>query len=362
MKIIVSSILLTFLFLISTEELQAQQQIIATLAGATTNDGFLVQDNTNSPLLRVRGDGMVGIRTANPTVTLTIDGASGERTLIQAGNSSLANGPEIQLGVDDNGNAFIQPNHATGSPSQDLILNSSNAGTIETVLTLKGGGNVGIGTEIPDASAILELSSTTQGILIPQMTKEQRKDIVSPATGLLVFQTNETQGFYYYTGTEWNIIGSSSAPLEIGDYHEGGIIFYLDGTGEHGLISATTDQSTGIQWTDGSYVVTGATGTAVGTGQSNTTTIVSVQGAGNYAAKICDDLVLNSYSDWFLPSKDELNLMYQQRTVIGGFSTSYYWSSSEYDIDDAWAQGFNIGDQNYGSKGTSLYVRAIRQF
>ena len=117
-----------------------------------------------------------------------------------------------------------------------------------------------------------------------------------------------------------------------------------------------------MQWYNGSYVTTGATGTAVGAGQANTTKIVATQGAGNYAAKLCDDLVLNGYSDWFLPSKDELNLLYQQRSVVGGFSSYNYWSSTEGINDGESFQSFSNGWQYGTNKYGALYVRAVRGF
>jgi len=68
-------------------------------------------------------------------------------------------------------------------------------------------GNVGVGTAgATSASSILEARSTTKGVLIPRMTKAQRDAIVSPATGLLIFQTNSTPGFYYYGGTAWTAV------------------------------------------------------------------------------------------------------------------------------------------------------------
>lgn len=118
--------------------------------------------------------------------------------------------------------------------------------------------------------------------------------------------------------------------IGIGKNYQGGIIFYVDGTGAHGLIAAPTDQSDGIQWYNGSYIDTGATATAVGTGLANTKKIVTAQGTGSYAAKLCFNLVIGAYSDWYLPSKDELNLMYQNiglgaaapLTNVGGFSSA----------------------------------------
>ena len=158
--------------------------------------------------------------------------------------------------------------------------------------------------------------------------------------------------------------------LAVGTYYQGGIIAYLDNTKQHGLIAAPEDQSTGIQWYNGSYIDTGATGTIIGAGKSNTTAIVQAQGLGVYAAKLCDDLVLNGYSDWFLPSKDELNMLYQNRDLIGGFNTSYgsdsyYWSSSEINNNNAWYQSlFNGVQYNYYdyTKNSAYRVRAVRAF
>jgi hypothetical protein len=161
--------------------------------------------------------------------------------------------------------------------------------------------------------------------------------------------------------------------LAIGQKYKGGIIFYLDSTKLHGLVAApkdilysTTGQSLGVQWYNGSFTTTNATGTAIGTGKANTAAIIANQGAGVYAAKLCDDLVVGVYKDWYLPSKDELSLMYtnigQGVTNSGGFVSHDYWSSSEYDYGDAWYQYFYDGGQNGGSKGLTLYVRAVRTF
>jgi Protein of unknown function (DUF1566) len=162
-----------------------------------------------------------------------------------------------------------------------------------------------------------------------------------------------------------------AAELSLGKRYGGGIVFYVDSTGKHGLIAAPTDQSTGLQWyNDGFYSNANADNNAVGKGRSNTAAIVKSQGVGFYAASLCDRLVLNKYSDWFLPSKDELALMYKNigkaakapLANVGKFAARIYWSSSEYDTETAWYQSFADGSQNTYDKYGGFYIRAVRAF
>ena len=156
--------------------------------------------------------------------------------------------------------------------------------------------------------------------------------------------------------------GNGDNNLAIGQSYQGGIIVYLDSTGQHGLIVATADQSEGIQWYNGSYMVTGATGTAIGTGLTNTNTIIAAQGSGSYAASIARDYNGGGYTDWFLPSKDELNQLYENKTTNMGFTDYPYWSSTEIDIVNGWYQDFNGGYQYDSYKEYTKPVRAVRAF
>jgi hypothetical protein len=137
-------------------------------------------------------------------------------------------------------------------------------------------------------------------------------------------------------------------------------------TGEtHGLIAAATDQSTGIKWWNGTNVTTNATGTAIGTGSANTTTIIGIQGNAtgtNYAANLCRNYQGGGYTDWYLPSKDELNKLYINRNYIGGFVNNYYWSSTEDNVSLAWGQDFGNGSRYNGYKSGKCNVRAVRAF
>jgi hypothetical protein len=163
-------------------------------------------------------------------------------------------------------------------------------------------------------------------------------------------------------GTSYgNQVSFTTATFYIGQSFGGGIIFYIDSTGLGGLISATSDQSSAAQWgCEG--VLVNATGSSIGTGQTNTMLIVNNCSAQGIAAKICNDLVLNGYSDWFLPSIDELYQMSNQNNIIGGFTNSYYWSSTE--TNSTIAFYLLVGESIIfaANKSYNYKVRAIRAF
>jgi len=157
-----------------------------------------------------------------------------------------------------------------------------------------------------------------------------------------------------------NDIKYEGGRLAIGDSYQGGIIFYLELGG--GLIAAPSDQSTGAQWGCYGTYITGADGTAIGTGNQNTIDIEAGCTTAGTAADICANLTLGGYSDWFLPSKDELNQMYLNKAVIGGFTNYFYWSSTEGDSNYAWRQNLSNGSQSYRNKNYTNGVRAVRAF
>ena len=155
--------------------------------------------------------------------------------------------------------------------------------------------------------------------------------------------------------------------LKIGDFHEGGIVAYLlhpvhpdyDPYVQKGLICSPNDFSP-VQWWNGSYIETGATDESYGAGPSNTTTIVAAQGPGTYAAKICDDLVLNGYEDWYLPSLWEMTAMRYNKDIIGNFNGETYWTSTEGSFYNAFVVKISWNAAGTQNKSMSFAFRPIR--
>ena len=173
--------------------------------------------------------------------------------------------------------------------------------------------------------------------------------------------------------------------VTIGDNYQGGIIFYIfeekdNGyvAGEvHGLIAAAEDQTStdGAEWGCYESEIQGSDATTLGSGAQNTADILSGCSQNGIAAKLTTDykVIIEgvTYDDWFLPSKDELNLLYLNKDAVGNFSSnSYYYSSTEFDKWNAWCQymeydldnNYKSGFQNDELKIFTFRVRAIRAF
>lgn len=177
-----------------------------------------------------------------------------------------------------------------------------------------------------------------------------------------------------------SVLFPSTAGLAIGDAYQGGKVAYILVSGDpgydaavtKGLIAATIDQSSGIIWSIADKQTTsvpgGAVATAFGTGQANTSAIVAQNGEGiTYAAGLCDaytntDTGTGVYSDWYLPSRDELNKLYLNYEFIDDLGGNYYWNSSEFNASNALTCHTTAGYQTAFSKSATRPVRAVRSF
>lgn len=165
----------------------------------------------------------------------------------------------------------------------------------------------------------------------------------------------------------------------VGDFAQGGVVFWVDETGRHGLACAIVDQSADISWYNGSNTNTEALGDGAFSGEMNTMLIIANQGTStaDYAAGVCSRYNYSqggvTYGDYYLPSKYELNLMYLNKLAIDATATANggsafvgggqaYWSSTEEGSDYAWRQYIDDGTQGYMFKYITYRVRAIRAF
>jgi hypothetical protein len=183
-----------------------------------------------------------------------------------------------------------------------------------------------------------------------------------------IFATSVASGITAEDTARWNSL-SKKQKYQIGDILEGGIVFYVEPDGKHGLVAALTDLADEANWGI-SDLATGAVSQY--DGKENTQKIVSAGGAGDYAAYHCDTLTLNSYEDWYLPSADEMYLLLRNRYLINqileedgddktsGLKEEAYWTSSERESSEAYI--FLNGNLDTALKEQAAYVRPIRVF
>lgn len=221
----------------------------------------------------------------------------------------------------------------------------------------------------PKSSAGLDITFTDKGLLPPRLTETERDAIVNPEPGLQVFNTT-THNPNYFNGSIWiNFDGSPAQELAIGDYYQGGVVFYLDGDGG-GMVCTITDISAGVIWGCSGINLTTLCG-GYYCGNPNTDEILSSCPFTTNAAYLCYNYIQNHYHDWFLPSVAELESMYLNRLIInetsvafGGsaFYNSPYWSSNNSDASYSHARDFLNGTSIVKPKTSQLRVRAAREF
>ncbi len=305
--------------------------------------------NNESGLVINLDDRNVGIGTNNPNARLEISG-SGEQSLRIHSSSTPG---DVSIDFLRAGTNFYDWRIRNTGGDLRFSWSADDLATANDILCLKHStGRVGIGTNIPTAQ--LHTTGTVRFA-----------GAGTPGTGKVL--TSDAQG---------NATWESFLKYQVGDFAHGGVVFYVEPCGTKGLVAAIDDQSAGVKWRGGSSnYLTMARGDEIYAGKMNTSVIISVHSAKNdyddHAALLCANYQGGGYGDWYLPSKEELNLMYQNKTPInviatanGGsaFSNSVYWSSTENSDIGAWRQYFLDGSQYANNKGNTNSVRAIRAF
>jgi len=199
-------------------------------------------------------------------------------------------------------------------------------------------------------------------------------DLYVESTGLGSYE----KGLYYYNGTSWELV--SKPKYAIGDVAFGGVIGYLDETGEHGFVVSQIDVTTPVAWApvsgggNSSFSnTTMAGGNGLWAGEMNTAIITGTSNFINNGAFAAHDCSIYTsqigggplYGDWYLPSTWELQRMYDNRVILGLGSTKTYWSSTDAGLNsvgNAFSLDFSTGTPTSEAKTVINAVRAVRKF
>lgn len=309
----------------------------------STNAADLILTTNNTEKARITSGGYFGIGKSNPSSLLHINGDS---PVLKIETKTNMTDPAIYLikfGV-----RTMELKLSDVGPNYGLLITDQNSGIPRMVVNASSG-NVGIGIGNGNPGARLDVKSDIHisgsssgyvGLTVPASAGSTTYTLPSAdgASG----QVLSTNG----SGTlSWTDNGGGSSSYTVGQSYGGGIIFYVTPNGQHGLIAATQDQSSSCSY-------------------QNAQDIISNPANHNTAGK--------EFTDWRMPSKYELNLMYLNKATIGGFAASWYWSStiqhnpveSAYWNATAWQQNFSSGSQvfypNYLQN--TAYIRAVRSF
>lgn len=329
----------------SSDQLVTNQYIgiqISILQGSV--EGYAVYVETQTPT--TNPNGLVSIEIGNGTV--------------KSGNFSIidwANGPY-----------FIKTEIDPAGGTSYTITGTSQLLSVPYALHAKTAENV-TGT-ISETDPVYN-SSIAAGITGTDTTNwNNKQDQLTAGTGISI------------VGNTINVTGGGNSTHYVGELYGGGIVFWVDETGEHGLIASLNDLDggSGVAWSATDDVEIGVSAQSLYDGVSNTVAIVAQDNTSGYAATLCDNYSNNGFSDWYLPSNQELRCLESSSLIIynvlandgdpntNGLNTSrkspydYYWSSSECNYYYAWTLRLRTGNMDDYCKYLTCRVRAVRAF
>ena len=351
---------------------------------------------------------VTGITVAPTTLTLTVGGSTGTLTATVApsnatdkavtwstSNAAVATVSDGIVTAVSAGTATITVTTTDGSKTATCAITVTQAVTdvrvAPTTLALNVGGSTGTltATIAPSNATNKAVTWSTSNAAVATVSNGIVTAVSVGTATIMVITTDgshtatcEVTVTHTHNNWDWATYTSGSGPREcqtdgctmkagVGDTGPaGGKIFYANEIkisvyGANYLEAAPTNQATSVNWSSTHKNVSGATGTATGTGKANTAAIIASHSSdmiSSYAAEVAVAYTGGDKNDWFLPSRDELNEMYKARTHLG-ISSGWFWSSSQGSIDRAWGQNFINGRQDDFVKGiNNEYVRAVRAF
>jgi hypothetical protein len=256
---------------------------------------------------------------------------------------------------------------ATGIVSIDIGTGSNKSGNLEEMGKYLRDQNMYIRTDIdPEGGSAYKIVSHNRISSVPYALNARyllRFDEEDP-----VFKTSVAAGLDKGVLDRWEY--AARAQHYPGDYIGEGIVFYVDSTGENGLMAAPHDLAEAVAWMDNPAGLVSAG--SYTDGAANTAAIIQEAGASAAAAYYCDTLTLNGKDDWYLPAIDELSLLHDARYPFNraagededpashGLTADRYWSSTESGATESWI--FDLGKIAQVSKSESANVRAVRKF
>jgi Protein of unknown function (DUF1566) len=345
----------------SSSQLMCNQTIgmqISILQGSSSGTAVYVETHTTS----TNDNGLVSIEIGNGSVV------SGDFSTINWSNGLFFIKTETAIQVPLTTYTITSTTQLLSVP---FAFHSNSADTITGTISESDpvySGSQAVNITVTDITNLGNLSGVNTG----------DQDISGIATNATAI-ANNTQAIQD-TAAQIRADITSVATYTVGDFAHGGIVFWVDETGQHGLVCAKDDQSAGIRWYAGTYGSTQANGDGCYSGKDNTAIIIASQVAigddgTTYAARICNELQVTeggkTYGDWYLPSKEELTLMYTNRATINGtassnggfsFAMDTYWSSTEASPNVALYYDFFAGYSNTDPKQNSHRIRAVRAF